>query len=182
MSVTEVGLPPLLLFCEEVWMAPSLVLELIALLEPLAAGHGLELVNVEVAGGGSHRVVRVYLDRESGIDIDAIAAANAWISDALDPLPRLAGPYTLEVSSPGIERALRTRNDFVRFAGSRAVVKTTPPHEGRGTFTGTLAGMEGDDVVIDVDGTEHRLPFDGIERARLKMDITPDGRGSGRDS
>jgi len=163
-------------------MASALAHELIELLEPLAADHGLELVTVEVTGGGTHRTVRVYLDREGGIDIDAVAEANTWIADVLEPLPRLSGPYTLEVSSPGIERVLRTRNDFVRFVGSQAVVNLSKPKDGRGSYTGTLSGMDGDDIVIVVDGQEHRLPYTEVERARLKVDFTFDGGGSGRDS
>ena len=103
-------------------MSVSLVNELIALLEPLVEDHGLELVTVEVTGGQRHQTVRVYLDRDGGIDIDAIAEANAWLSDALDTVSRLSGPFTLEVSSPGIERILRKQSDFTRFAGERVTL------------------------------------------------------------
>jgi len=149
----------------------ALAHELIAMLEPLAVGNGLELVTVEVAGGQRHRVVRVFLDRENGIDIEAVAEANTWISDALDAFPRLSGPYTLEVSSPGIERVLRTREHFERFAGSEALVQTGKPVDGRARFTGQLVGMQGDDVVLLIDGQEIHVPFEAIERARLKADF-----------
>lgn len=158
-------------------MAVSLVNELIALLEPLADHNGLELVTVEVSGGQRHLTVRVFLDREGGIDIDAIAAANAWISEALDGLSRLNNSYTLEVSSPGIERVLRKQTDFTRFSGERVSVQTTRPVEGRSRFAGRLLGVEGDDVVIEVDEQEHRVPFTLIERARLKADF---GEAGGR--
>ena len=149
----------------------SLADELIALLEPLAGSHGLELVAAETVGGHKHQVVRVYLDRDGGIDIDAIADANEWISDALDGVSRLSGPYTLEVSSPGIERILRKREDFARFAGEHASVQLAQPIDGRSKLTGQLVGLEGDDVVIEVDGKEHRVAFGAIERARLKVDF-----------
>lgn len=161
-------------------MAQPLADELIALLEPLAPEHGLELVTVETAGSGARQVVRVFLDREGGIDIEAIAAANQWVAEALDGVARLSGPYTLEVSSPGIERVLRTRRDFERFAGQRASVKTTRPIEGRSRFTGTLVGLREDDVVIELDGEEHRVPLGSIERARLKADYEEVGERSGR--
>jgi len=154
--------------------------ELIALLEPLAERHGLELVTVEVAGGARHRIVRVYLDREGGIDIDAIAAANPWISDALDGVERLSGPYTLEVSSPGIDRVLRTRGHFERYVGSRVVLQTSTLVEGRSRLTGTLEALDGDDVVLTIDGTACRVPFDTIERARLKTDLATVGERSGQ--
>lgn len=152
--------------------------ELMALLEPLAGSHGLELVAAEVAGGHKHQVVRVYLDREGGIDIDAIAEANEWVSAALDGVSRLGGPYTLEVSSPGIERILRKRDDFARFAGERVGVQLTQPVDGRSKLTGVLVGLDGDDVVIEVDGKEHRVALGAIERARLKVDFDS---ASGRD-
>lgn len=151
--------------------------ELIAVLEPLAGANGLELVTVEVAGGQRHQTVRVFLDREGGIDIDAIADANEWISDALDGVVRLSGPFTLEVSSPGIERVLRKRADFERFAGKQVTVQTRRPIEGRSRFTGDLVGVQGDDVVVRSDTQEHRVPFESIERARLKADF---GEAGGR--
>jgi ribosome maturation factor RimP len=167
------------LFWEEVGMAQELAARLIDLLEPLAADHGLELVTVEVAGGG-HRTVRVYLDREGGIDIDTIAEANPWVSEALDGVQALSGPYTLEVSSPGIERVLRTRRVFERFCGSTIRVETARPFDGRSRFTGTLAAFQDDTLVLDVDGEEHRVAFDAVERARLKTDWTDSGEKSGR--
>jgi ribosome maturation factor RimP len=153
--------------------------ELIALLEPLAAEHGLELVAADAVGGSSHQTVRVFLDRTGGIDIDSIAEANEWISAALDTVQRLSGPYTLEVSSPGIERPLRTRAHFERFAGSTAVVHTARPIDGRSRFTGAIVAVDGDDIVLDVDGSERRVPFDIVERARLKADFGEMTEGNG---
>jgi ribosome maturation factor RimP len=152
-------------------MAVSLADELIALLEPLAAQHALELVTVETVGGARHQTVRVYLDRDGGIDIEAVAEANAWVSDALDGVSRLSGSYTLEVSSPGIERILRTPEDYERFAGQRVSVRTTRPVAGRSRFTGLLAGYRDGDVVVTVDEEELRVPLETIERARLKADF-----------
>ena len=160
-------------------MAQALADEIIALLEPLAIRHGLELVTVDVLGGTGHRTVRVYLDREGGIDIDTIAASNAWVSPALDAVRRLAGPYTLEVSSPGIDRPLRTREHFERFCGSRAVIHARTPVEGRSRLTGVLEGFDRDYVLMDVDGTEYRVAFENIERARVKADFSRIGEGSG---
>lgn len=152
-------------------MAIPLATELIALLEPLAEEHGLELVTVEAAGGGRNQVVRVYLDREGGIDIEAISEANAWLAEALEGVSRLRGPYTLEVSSPGIERILRKRQDFDRFAGQTVALHTTTKIDGRSRFTGELVGTNGDDVVLTVEGQEVRVPLGNIERARLKADF-----------
>lgn len=157
----------------------TLVDEIISILEPLAAQNGLELVTVELAGGQRHRTVRIFLDRAGGIDIEAIAAANEWLSDALDAIERLSGPYTLEVSSPGIERPLRTRAHFERFCGQEAVIHTRQPIDGRARFTGRLERLDGDDVVILIDAQEIRVPFDAIERARLKADFGTAGERDG---
>ena len=141
------------------------------LLEPLADAHGFELVATEVCGPKGHPVVRVYLDREGGIDLEAITEANGWISEAFDADPPVSGPYVLEVSSPGIERPLRRPEDFERFAGSEAVVKTVRPLEGRRNFTGTLDGIEGEAVLMTCGGVECRLPLEAIAKASLKAEV-----------
>lgn len=158
----------------------DLAARLTSLLEGPAEAAGLQLVLVEVAGAPRAPIVRVYLDREGGIDIDAIAGANAWIKDVLDAQTETADRYTLEVSSPGIERPLRTAADFVRFAGQQAKVTMSRPVEGRKAFTGTIVGVEGDNVVLESDGTTMQLPLGAIAKARLRVEIDfnkedPDG-------
>lgn len=152
-------------------MAKDLVTRLTSMLEVSAANHGLELVTVEVAGQSGGPVVRVYLDRDGGIDIDAIAEANAWISDEIDATGEITGPYTLEVSSPGIERPLRKASDYERFSGREAVIKLTAPVEKRHSYTGTLAGLDGDSVLLDVDGERHSIPLSTIKKAHLTFDF-----------
>lgn len=149
----------------------DLASRLAGLLEPKAAAAGFELVCVEVAGPVRTPIVRVYLDREGGLDIDAITGANVWVKDALADVPETSGDYTLEVSSPGIERPLRTRADFERFAGSKAKIATREPVDGRKSLTGAIAGVEGDCVVIDIEGETHTVPLDAIVKARLRVEI-----------
>lgn len=141
---------------------------LIELLEPIAEQRGFELVTVEQAGGRRSPVIRVLLDREDGLDIDAICSANTWVSEAIDEADPIAGPYTLEVSSPGVDRPLRTREHYARFAGETVTIKSKPEPGSRTAWTGTLLGMEGDDVVIDVSGERELIPFDSVQKARLK--------------
>lgn len=147
-----------------------------ALLAPLAAKEGLELVAVETVGATKAPVVRVLLDREGGLDIDAIVSANRWISEVLDAEDPIPTAYTLEVSTPGIDRPLRTLADFARFAGSTAVVKTTPL-EGRTKYTGTIVSAIDDVIVLDSDGQTFRIPFEAVSKANLKgeVDFTPKG-------
>ena len=103
-------------------------------------------------------------------DIDELSSAQAWINDLMDELDPFPGAYTLEVSSPGIDRPLRTAEHFARFVGDTAVLKTQPV-DGRGSWTGAIASVEGDVVVLDVDGAEARIPMDTIKRAHLKGTI-----------
>ena len=142
-----------------------------ALLEEQAAAHNVELVLAEFGGQKHAPLVRVYLDRDGGIDIDTISAANAWISEVLDAQPELADRYTLEVSSPGIDRPLVRLGDFARFAGQNAKITTTEPVEGRSHFTGCLTGVDGESVVMVVAGTMYRIPHSAIRTARLRVEI-----------
>lgn len=146
-----------------------------ALLAPIAERHGLELVTVEQAGGRHTPILRVLLDREGGLDIDAICEANHWISEVLEVEQPFDGPYTLEVSSPGVDRPLCRLSDFDRFRGQTANVKVRPAGQGsRSAYTGTIVGTQGADVVLEVEGESVRFAFDDIVKARLKGVVTFD--------
>lgn len=140
-------------------------------LGPLATQHGLELWTVEMSGTARRPLVRVSLDKPGGVTCDDLTDANRWISDALDALGRPAGPYVLEVSSPGIERPLRGPADYVRYRGDKAEVKLREPLDGRKTFTGTIAAADETGVTLDVDGTQVRLAHDTIAKGRLRADF-----------
>ena len=145
----------------------DLAARLAEVIEPEATAHGFELVAVEQAGGRGTPVIRVLLDREGGLDLDAVASANAWVSEILDETDPIHGPYTLEVSSPGVDRPLVKRTDFERFAGETVNLKTHAADK-RKSWTGVLVGMEGDDVVLDVDGERVAVAYETITKARLK--------------
>lgn len=155
-------------------IAKDLSTKLTSLLEPIAQEHGLELVAVEQAGGRHTPVIRVLLDREGGLDIDAICAANAWVSEALDDADPISGSYTLEVSTPGVDRPLTKPEDFERFSGETAKIKTRPDASVKGSWTGTIVGREDASVVLDVDGQRVVVPFDDIAKARLKGAVSFD--------
>ena len=102
---------------------------LLAALEPRAASEGVEVVTVEIVGSRKAPTIRVYLDTAKGISFDEITAAQVWVNEIMDEIDPFPGAYTLEVSSPGIDRPLRTPDHFERFAGDEAYVVTNGPIE-----------------------------------------------------
>ena len=145
---------------------------LLSALEPRAASEGVEIVTVEVAGAKKAPTIRVYIDTPDGVSFDELSSAQAWINDLMDELDPFPGAYTLEVSSPGIDRPLRTAEHFARFVGDTAVLKTTGPIDGRSSFTGELLGFEDGCVIVAADGADtFRIPYDNIKKARVKGTI-----------
>ena len=145
---------------------------LLSALEPRAASEGVEIVTVEVAGAKKAPTIRVYIDTPDGVSFDELSSAQAWINDLMDELDPFPGAYTLEVSSPGIDRPLRTPEHFARFAGETVTVKTTGPIDGRSSFTGELLGFEDGCVIVAADGADtFRIPYDNIKKARVKGTI-----------
>lgn len=114
---------------------------LLAALEPRAAREGVEIVTLEVTGSKKAPTIRVYIDTPDGVSFDELSSAQQWINAIMDEIDPFPGAYMLEVSSPGIDRPLRTPEHFARFAGDTAVVKTVSPLEGCSSFTGTIAGV-----------------------------------------
>jgi ribosome maturation factor RimP len=143
---------------------------LIEVLEQVAEANGYELVDLEFAGTARARIVRVYVDKQDGINIDDIAAANAWVDAAIEANEPFSTAYTLEVSSPGIDRPLRTLEHFARFEGEEAKLQTEPI-EGRGNWTGTLAGVEEDTILLALSGETYHIPHIKIKKAHLKGTI-----------
>jgi ribosome maturation factor RimP len=162
-------------------MANDLRARLTALLDAAATERGFELVLLEVAGGRREPVIRVYLDHDGGISIDQIAESNRWIDELIEPQSGLENGYTLEVSSPGIERPLVKSADFERFAGSDAKLSVSPEVDGHKHFTGRILGLEDTDVLLDVDGTTVRIPFARITRANLRVTIDFSKEGTADD-
>ena len=147
---------------------------LLGLLEPRAAERGLDVVDIEVSGARGSALVRVYLDNvdpdEGPIDLEELSSASRWISSLMDETDPIQGAYTLEVSSPGLERPLRREGDYERFLGRSARVRMAG-YEGRRNYTGTIQGIEEGALVLDVDGERRLLPLEGIARARLVANL-----------
>jgi ribosome maturation factor RimP len=129
---------------------------------------GYELVGVELRPGErGGELLRVYIDREGGILLDDCSAVSHQLSGVLDVEDPIPGEYSLEVSSPGLARPLFELAHFARFTGSKAKVKMASPIDGRRNFTGVLSGVEGDDVLLQVDNELVRLDYSQIDSAKL---------------
>jgi len=146
--------------------------KLLDALEPRAREEGIELVTLEITGAKKAPTIRVYIDTDHGVGFDELAAAQAWINDIMDEIDPFPGAYMLEVSSPGIDRPLRTPEHFARFAGERAVVKTTSPVDGRSNFSGIIVDANGETITLDCDGDEYVIPIAQVKRANLKGTVS----------
>lgn len=136
-------------------------------MEATVARLGFDLVAVEWTGTG---VLRLSIDRPGGIAADDCVAVSQAISPLMDAADPITGRYTLEVSSPGIDRPVERVDDFKRFTGFRAKLKLQPGHERR-RYTGSLRGVEADELLVEVDGTVHRIFLDAIEQCHLVLDL-----------
>ena len=148
-------------------MTATLRERLIVLIEPLLGRLGYELVELEYAAGRSNAVVRLFIDRPEGIsieDCEKVSRETAALLDVEDPIPTA---YTLEVSSPGFDRVLRTPAHFARFVGERVFVELRAPRAGRRRYTGTLLTVNESGVTIEVDKQQVEVPFGEIGKARL---------------
>jgi ribosome maturation factor RimP len=147
--------------------------------EPVLSSLGLELVDVEIVGSGKARTLRLTVDREGGIDLDALAEANRPVSDALDAVDVLSGRYTLELSSPGVERPLRRPSDFARFVGTTISVKSHDPVDGGRRHRGLLVEADDAGIAVEVDGEHRRFSYDAIASARTVFEWGPAPKPTG---
>ena len=141
--------------------------ELIKLLEPTIERLGYELTDLELKLGGRDGLVRIFIDKDDGIVIEDCEAVSRQVSAILDVEDPLPGHYTLEVSSPGLDRALTKPAHFRRFMGENVRVKLRFPMDGRRNFRGALKSANDEQIEVEVDGESHSLPLATIESARL---------------
>jgi ribosome maturation factor RimP len=141
--------------------------KLIALTEPLLGQLGYELVDLEYAPGRAHAQLRIFIDRAAGVGLDDCETVSREVSALLDVEDPVPTGYTLEVSSPGLDRILRTPAHFQRFVGERVRVELVNPRSGRRRYTGRLAALNAAGIELEVDGANVTVSFAEIGRARL---------------
>ncbi|MDY0065068.1 MAG: ribosome maturation factor RimP [Steroidobacteraceae bacterium] len=141
------------------------------LLAPIVADLGYELWEIEFAPRAGGGLLRLYIDSDAGISLDDCERVSHAVSEALDAADPIPGSYTLEVSSPGLDRVLRTQAHFERFVGEPVRVEMIQPIEGRKRFHGRLARVGAGEITVQMQDGAVTLPIDDIHRAR----IAPDG-------
>ncbi len=142
--------------------------ELEALLAPTVQAHGCEIWGIEYHPTGRGRsTLKVFIDSSDGITIDDCERVSSQIGALLDVEDRIFGSYRLEVSSPGLDRTLFRREQYLASVGEQVDVRLALPFDGRRHFKGQLAGVEDDDVVVRAGEDEYLLPFQHIQRTRI---------------
>ena len=140
-----------------------------ATVQPTIEAEGYRLIAVEISGDTTGDIVRLYCDGPS-FGVDDCAKISRALSPVLDVEDPMNGPYRLEVSSPGIDRPIQSADDFARFAGYRAKIRLIPGAVRR-RFTGTLQGMNDDQILIEVDGEQHSVPLNQLDWGHLVLDL-----------
>ena len=138
------------------------------MLEPTVRALGFALWGIEYISQGRHSVLRLYIERDSGITADDCAAVSTQVSGILDVEDPITGEYTLEVSSPGLDRRLFRLDQYPAYVGEIVDLQLRSPFDGRRKFKGVLTGIEGGDVVVQIEDHEYLLPHDAIDRARIE--------------
>ncbi len=142
------------------------------LAEAVAPRHGAELVAVEIAGDLRRPLVRVSVDSPVGVSVDQCARISEELGRALDLHDPVPTAYTLEVSSPGLDRPLRTEADYARFAGRKVEITTTEQIDGRRRWKGRLVGVDGGCAVVEIDARIVRVPLGLVASARLVVEMS----------
>jgi ribosome maturation factor RimP len=149
--------------------------KMLELLEPVIESEGMELVELECQKGKNRWVVRIYIDKDGGVTIDDCAGISREVGDLLTVYDIPPGPYNLEVSSPGLDRPLVRDRDFVKYRGYDIKIRLGEELEGRRNFRGTLKDyiVDGGEklLVLDVEGTQYRIPRDIVLKANLQYEL-----------
>ncbi len=159
--------------------------KIVELIEPVIESEGLELVELECLKMKTRWLVRIFIDREGGgATLNDCTAISHQVGDLLNVHDLPPGPYTLEVSSPGLNRPLTRDKDFEKYRGGRVRIRSREPIAGSRNFVGTLVEVVAEEgrnvIIIDVDGRRVRIDRDNIQKANLEYEITGIREGSGQ--
>jgi len=141
------------------------------LLEPLLYEKNLELFDIEFKGLGSKGILRVFIDKEQGVTVNDCAQISRELGRLLEVHDVIPGSYTLEISSPGLTRALKKPSDYLRYKGKTVKIKTLEDIEDRKVFKGKLLDFVDETVSLQTDGVNYLIPYKNIEKANLELDL-----------
>ncbi|MGU3469592.1 ribosome maturation factor RimP [Paenibacillus sp. D51F] len=136
---------------------------------PFLSDNGFELVDIEYVKEGSNWFLRVFVDKEGGIDIDECGRISEYLSEQLDQNDPVSDAYFLEVSSPGAERPLKKPEDVSKAVGKQVFVTTYEPIDGLKEFEGPLVSFDGETVVVSTGRKSHAIPYAKVASARLAI-------------
>ena len=138
--------------------------------EPIVSDEGMELVDVEYRRESRGWVLRLYLDKEGGVTLDDCTRISQEVGRSLDVEDFIQIPYTLEVSSPGLSRPLKTEKDFMKYRRSLIKVKTLDPIQNRRQFKGRLLGVSANQIEMEVEGGIFQIPLSNVAKANLEVE------------
>ena len=143
----------------------------IELIEPGLLAKGLELVDVEFKKEGKNWVLRVFIDKEGGVTLEDCQKISSLVGDLIEVEEVIEPAYTMEVSSPGLNRVLKKEKDFIRFSGKKIGVQCHAPLNGRKKFTGILKDFKNQSIHLEVDGQLQIIPTNRVAKANLVIEI-----------
>jgi len=141
------------------------------LIEPGLLADGLELVDVEFNKEGKNWILRIYIDREGGVTLSDCQKVSRLAGDLIEVEEVIEPVYTLEVSSPGLNRVLKKEKDFLKYSGKKIYVQCHAPMDGRKKFTGILTGFIDQSIHLEVDGQHYTIPLNLVAKANLVIEI-----------
>ena len=141
------------------------------LIEPGLLADGLELVDVEFKKEGKNWILRIYIDREGGVTLADCQKVSRLAGDLIEVEEVIEPVYTLEVSSPGLNRVLKKEKDFLKYSGKKIYVQCHDPMDGRKKFTGILTGFIDQSIHLEVDGQHYTIPLNLVAKANLVIEI-----------
>ncbi len=145
--------------------------ELVKIIEEELSAAGIEIVDIEYRREAGRMVFRVFIDHADGVDLDLCEKASRMISGILDREDPIPQAYTLEVSSPGLDRVLKKDRDFERFSGHKVKLKTFEAIDGQKKFTGTLVGLIDGKIILETEEKRVSIPRESTTQVRLVVDL-----------
>ena len=151
-------------------MSKEIVDQVRTIAQAILSEEGMELVNIEYRRESKGWVLRLYLDKEGGVTLDDCTRVSQEVGRSLDIEDLIRNPYTLEVSSPGLTRPLRTEKDFMKYRHRLIRIKTVNPIENRRKFKGRLLGFSENRIEIEIEGEVFQIPLSNVAKANLEID------------